>query len=76
MNYIHEIKELKKRKLNNSEIAEHLGISQSQVRKLLNGEYEELNENSYSPYTNDLYGFYSNDDSDVNDILKTVRGEY
>jgi len=75
MNYIEEIKELKKRKLNNGEIAEHLGITKSQVRKLLNDEYEELNDSSYSPYTNDMYS-YSNDDSDVRDIISTVRGQY
>ena len=55
MNYIEEIKELKKRKLNNEEIAEHLGITKSQVRKLLNDEYEELNDSSYSSYSNDMY---------------------
>jgi DNA-directed RNA polymerase specialized sigma subunit len=75
MNYIEEIKELKKRKLNNTEIAEHLGITKSQVRKLLNDEYEELNDSSYSPYSNDMYS-YSNDDSDISDIVNTVRGQY
>ena len=63
MNYIEEIKELKKRKLNNEEIAEHLGITKSQVRKLLNDEYEELNDSS-------------NDDSDISDIVSTVRGQF
>lgn len=75
MNYIEEIKELKKRKLNNEEIAEHLGITKSQVRKLLNDEYEELNDSSYSPYSNDMYS-YSNDDSDISDIVSTVRGQF
>lgn len=75
MNYIEEIKELKKRKLNNTEIAEHLGITKSQVRKLLNDEYEELNDSSYSSYSNDMYS-YSNDDSDIHDIVNTVRGQY
>ena len=74
MNYIEEIKELKKRKLNNEEIAEHLGITKSQVRKLLNDEYEELNDSSYSSYSNDMYS-YSNDDSDISDIVSTVRGQ-
>lgn len=75
MNYIEEIKELKKRKLNNEEIAEHLGITKSQVRKLLNNEYEELNDSSYSSYSNDMYS-YSNDDSDISDIVSTVRGQF
>ena len=75
MNYIEEIKELKKRKLNNEEIAEHLGITKSQVRKLLNDEYEELNDSSYSSYSNDMYS-YSNDDSDLSDIVSTVRGQF
>jgi len=75
MNYIEEIKELKKRKLNNEEIAEHLGITKSQVRKLLNDEYEELNDSSYSSYSNDMYS-YSNDDSDISDIVSTVRGQF
>lgn len=74
MNYIEEIKELKKRKLNNSEIAEHLGITKSQVRKLLNDEYEELNDSSYSSYSNDMHS-YSNDDSDISDIVSTMRGQ-
>ena len=75
MNYIEEIKELKKRKLNNEEIAEHLGITKSQVRKLLNDEYEELNDSSYSSYSNDMYS-YSNVDSDISDIVSTVRGQF
>ena len=75
MNYIEEIKELKKRKLNHEEIAEHLGITKSQVRKLLNDEYEELNDSSYSSYSNDMYS-YSNDDSDISDIVSTVRGQF
>lgn len=75
MNYIEEIKELKKRKLNNEEIAEHLGITKSQVRKLLNDEYEELNDSSYSSYSNDMYS-YSNDDSDISDIVSTLRGQF
>ena len=75
MNYIEEIKELKKRKLNNEEIAEHLGITKSQVRQLLNDEYEELNDSSYSSYSNDMYS-YSNDDSDISDIVSTVRGQF
>ena len=73
MNYIEEIKELKKRKLNNEEIAEHLGITKSQVRKLLNDEYEELNDSSYSSYSNDMYS-YSNDDSSIGDIISTMNG--
>lgn len=73
MNYIEEIKELKKRKLNNEEIAEHLGITKSQVRKLLNGEYEELSDSSYTDA--ELSYSYSNDDSDISDILSTMRGQ-
>lgn len=73
MNYIEEIKELKKRKLNNEEIAEHLGITKSQVRKLLNDEYEELSESTYSS-ADESYG-YSNDDSDINDIVNVMRGQ-
>jgi DNA-directed RNA polymerase specialized sigma subunit len=73
MNYIEEIKELKKRKLNNEEIAEHLGITKSQVRKLLNDEYEELNDSAYSS-ADESYG-YSNDDSDIGDIISTMRGQ-
>jgi orotate phosphoribosyltransferase-like protein len=73
MNYIEEIKELKKRKLNNEEIAEHLGITKSQVRKLLNDEYEELSDSSYTDA--ELSYSYSNDDSDISDILSTMRGQ-
>ncbi|NBP55016.1 hypothetical protein EBU71_00460 [bacterium] len=75
MNYIEEIKELKKRKLNNTEIAEHLGITKSQVRKLLNDEYEEFQESSYSPFNDDTYS-YSHDDAEISDIVNTVRGQY
>lgn len=75
MNYLEEIKELKKRKLNNSEIADHLGITKSQVRKLLNNEYEELNDSSYSSYSNDMHS-YSHDDAEISDIVNTVRGSY
>ena len=74
MNYIEEIKELKKRKLNNEEIAEHLGITKSQVRKLLNDEYEELSDSSYTDA--DVSYSYSNDDSEISDILSTMRGQY
>jgi len=73
MNYIEEIKELKKRKLNNEEIAEHLGITKSQVRKLLNDEYEELSDSSYTDA--DVFYGYSNDDSEISDILSTMRGQ-
>jgi orotate phosphoribosyltransferase-like protein len=73
MNYIEEIKELKKRKLNNEEIAEHLGITKSQVRKLLNDEYEELSDSSYTDA--DVSYSYSNDDSEISDILSTMRGQ-
>jgi orotate phosphoribosyltransferase-like protein len=62
MNYIEEIKELRKLKLNNSEIAEHLGISIEQVKNL----------SSANPYEEDSldndnveYYEYSNDDSDA-----------
>jgi orotate phosphoribosyltransferase-like protein len=73
MNYLEEIKELKKRKLNNGEIAEHLGITKSQVRKLLNDEYEELSDSSYTDA--DCSCSYSNDDSEIGDIISTMRGQ-
>jgi len=73
MNYIEEIKELKKRKLNNGEIAEHLGITKNQVRKLLNDEYEELSDSSYTDA--DCSYSYSNDDSEIGDIISTMRGQ-
>lgn len=73
MNYLEEIKELKKRKLNNGEIAEHLGITKSQVRKLLNDEYEELSDSSYTDA--DCSYSYSNDDSEIGDIISTMRGQ-
>lgn len=73
MNYLEEIKELKKRKLNNGEIAEHLGITKSQVRKLLNDEYEELSDSSYTDA--DVSYSYSNDDSEIGDIISTMRGQ-
>jgi DNA-binding Xre family transcriptional regulator len=73
MNYLEEIKELKKRKLNNGEIAEHLGITKSQVRKLLNDEYEELSDSSYIDA--DCSYSYSNDDSEIGDIISTMRGQ-
>ena len=48
---------------------------QRYARKLLNDEYEELNDSSYSSYSNDMYS-YSNDDSDISDIVSTVRGQF
>ena len=71
--FVSEIKELKKRKLNNGEIAEHLGITKSQVRKLLNDEYEELSDSSYTDA--DCSYSYSNDDSEIGDIISTMRGQ-
>lgn len=62
MNYIEEIKELRKLKLNNSEIAEHLGISIEQVKNLSSANpYEE---DSLDSDTIEYYE-YSNDDSDA-----------
>jgi predicted transcriptional regulator len=66
-----EIKDLKARKLNNAEIAEHLGISKSQVRKFASDKYEEIEE-SYNENLSDYS--YSSDDSDVNDIISTMNG--
>ncbi len=76
MNYIEELKELKKLKLNNTEIAEHLGITKSQVRKLLNEEYEEFQESSYSPFNDETYSYSEHDDAEISDIVNTVRGQY
>ena len=68
---VSEIKELKKRKLNNAEIAEHLGIEKSQVSRLSQGKYEEMDD-TYNESINDYS--YSNDDSDIGDIISTMNG--
>jgi len=43
------------------------------VRKLLNDEYEELSDSSYTDA--DCSYSYSNDDSEIGDIISTMRGQ-
>jgi predicted transcriptional regulator len=69
--FVSEIKELKKRKLNNAEIAEHLGITKAQVKKFSQDKYDEM-ENTYDDSMSDYS--YSNDDSDIGDIISTMNG--
>lgn len=68
---VSEIKDLKARRLNNSEIAEHLGITKSQVQKFSQDKYAEIDDD-YNESMNDYS--YSNDDSDVKDIITTMNG--
>jgi len=69
MSLIDEVKNLKSKKLNNAEIADHLGISKSQVKSILNGSLYDSEEETFD-------SDYSYDSSDEREAIEVALNNY